>query len=112
VVTVERIDTLARTAADLLRELGVENVEVVVGDGTVGHPARGPYDRVIVTAAAPQVPDSLLKQLADPGVLVCPVGDLHMQFLHVVRRSGGRDVVTRQCACRFVPLLGAEGFAP
>lgn len=112
VVTVERVESLARTSADLLRELGVANVEVVVGDGTLGHAVRAPYDRIIVTAAAPQVPGSLLEQLGDPGVLVCPVGDLHMQFLHVVRRAGGRDQITRQCACRFVPLLGAEGFAP
>lgn len=112
VVSVERIDTLARTAADLLRELGVHNVDVVVGDGTVGYSARAPYDRIIVTAAAPQVPESLLSQLADPGILVCPVGDLHMQFLHLVKRQGGHDLIARQCACRFVPLLGAEGFAP
>jgi protein-L-isoaspartate(D-aspartate) O-methyltransferase len=110
VVSVERIDALARTAADLLRELAIPNVEIVVGDGTLGYAARAPYDRIIVTAAAPQLPASLLTQLADPGLLVCPVGDLHMQFLHVVRRSGGRDATSRQCACRFVPLLGAEGF--
>jgi protein-L-isoaspartate(D-aspartate) O-methyltransferase len=112
VVSVERIVGLARTAAGLLAELGVDNVDIVVGDGTLGHPPRAPYDRIIVTAAAPQVPATLLAQLADPGVIVCPVGDLHMQFLHVLRRAGGKDALAQQCACRFVPLLGAEGFSP
>jgi protein-L-isoaspartate(D-aspartate) O-methyltransferase len=78
----------------------------------MGWPEHGPYDAVVVSAAAPRVPASLTAQLEDNGVLVVPVGpDRSVQILHVVRRVGARFEVERGIPCRFVPLVGAEGFA-
>lgn len=111
VVTIERIPELAHRARHALLGLGLGEVDVVVGDGSSAAPLRGRFDRIVVTAAAPALPPSLLDHLADPGILVCPVGDRDLQVLEIVRREGGRDRVERSCACRFVPLLGEEGFA-
>lgn len=106
VVTVERVPRLAVQARRRLDALPASRVHVLVADGSVAVPVRVPFDRIMVTAAAPAVPGALLDQLADPGILVCPVGDRNLQVLHRVVRCDGIDRVDRSCPCRFVPLLG------
>lgn len=110
VVSVERIPSLAGRARATLDALGLSTVAVVVGDGSSPHFLRGRFDRILVTAAAPALPEGLLQRLRDPGVLVCPVGDDELQTLHVVERSGGVDRLSTHTPCRFVPLLGEGGF--
>jgi protein-L-isoaspartate(D-aspartate) O-methyltransferase len=111
--TVERVAGLAHAARAVLEELGYRNVSCSIGDGSVGLPAGAPFDAILVSAAAPRVPRALADQLADGGTLVLPVGESRfIQTLVVVRRSGGSFREERGIGCRFVPLLGAEGFAP
>ena len=110
VVTVERLAELADQARAILHELDYRNVIVVVGDGTLGHRERAPYDGICVTAAAREVPPTLLDQLDEGGRLVMPVGDRHGQELTVVTRAG--DQFSRRVVggVRFVPLIGEQGW--
>ncbi len=112
VVTVERHEPLARRAAARLADLGFSNVEVLVGDGSLGHAGRAPYDAIVVTAAGPLVPSALLAQLADGGRLIMPVGRQRgeQRLLRVVR-SGDRFESTDLGGVRFVPLIGEQGVA-
>jgi len=110
VVTVERIEILSLAARDLLERIGDYNVEYYVGDGTLGCPERGPYDGIIVTAAAPRVPPPLYDQLAPGGRMVIPVGDQTSQMLLVVERHGPEPTIREVCGCRFVKLIGAAGW--
>ncbi|WP_129128490.1 protein-L-isoaspartate(D-aspartate) O-methyltransferase [Geomonas oryzae] len=112
VFTVERLSYLARSAEQRLRELGYRNVTVHLGDGTLGWPEHAPYDGIVVTAGAPEVPETLLEQLAPGGRLVIPVGrSQHMQELVRVRRLAGGELRYEElCGVRFVPLIGAEGW--
>jgi len=110
VVTIERHAALAEQAAQLLRELGYSNIESHVGDGTLGWLERAPYDRIIVTAAAEHVPPHLFEQLREGGVLVIPVGDLSGQVLEQITKIDGQPRVRRLSGCRFVPLIGREGW--
>jgi protein-L-isoaspartate(D-aspartate) O-methyltransferase len=106
VITVERHPSLAQSAADTLRQLGIRNVRMRVGDGTLGSPDDAPFDAIIVTAAARQVPPPLLAQLVEGGRLVIPVGDDRSQTLEVIHKLGCRTTTTRLTGCRFVPLIG------
>ncbi|UFS69059.1 protein-L-isoaspartate(D-aspartate) O-methyltransferase [Geomonas sp. RF6] len=110
--TVERIGFLAQQAAVRLREHHFDNVIVHEGDGTLGWPEAAPYDAVVVTAGAPEVPESLMRQLALNGRLVIPVGDAqHYQTLVRVRRETETRFLREElCAVRFVPLIGREGW--
>ena len=111
VVTVERLPELAEPAQRVLGELGIENVTFRTGDGTLGAPGDGPFDAIIVTAGAPEVPPALLEQLADGGRLVIPVGPRFSQELLRVRKTAdgtGREALL---GCRFVPLIGEQGWA-
>lgn len=111
VFSVERIAALAEEAAGLLAELGYRNVHVRAGDGSMGWPEEAPFQRILVTAATPRAPDALLRQLsADGGVLVAPVGDRELQHLAVVERHGTEYHTRDSIGCRFVPLLGAQGW--
>jgi len=110
VFTVERHATLSLRARGILDGLGRTNVRYLVGDGTLGWPEHAPFDRVLVTAAAPSVPPSLFAQLSEGGILVAPVGDLEGQELHVVGKRDGRPVVRTLIPCRFVKLIGEEGW--
>jgi protein-L-isoaspartate(D-aspartate) O-methyltransferase len=110
VVSVERLGTLAATAQPVLAELGIANVECHVGDGTLGWPASAPYDGIIVTAAAPRVPPALYAQLTERGRMVIPVGDLASQELQLVIRTREGPAVRDLCPCRFVRLIGVEGW--
>jgi protein-L-isoaspartate(D-aspartate) O-methyltransferase len=110
VVTIDRIEDLSRSARYVLNELGINNVEFLIGDGTLGNPERGPYDRIIVTASAPDVPKPLYEQLAPGGRLVVPVGDESQQDLIVVEKTESGPRTTPLCACRFVKLIGQAGW--
>jgi protein-L-isoaspartate(D-aspartate) O-methyltransferase len=110
VYTIERIAGLADSARSLLSELGLDNVEVVVGDGTRGLPEHAPYQGIIVTAGGPRVPDVLVEQLDEGGRLVIPVGPSSLQTLTVVEKRGGRVITEQKGSCVFVPLIGQHGW--
>jgi protein-L-isoaspartate(D-aspartate) O-methyltransferase len=110
VVTVERLPELAASAQENLRGAGYGRVEVRVGDGTRGAPDRAPFDAIAVAAAAPGLPQTLYEELAPRGRLVVPVGDRGGQRLQVVVRSPEGPAVLHTVPCRFVPLVGDEGF--
>ena len=93
-----------------LSELACENVRLRVGDGTVGWPEEAPFDAILVTAGAPGVPESLLAQLAVGGRLVAPVGDRSVQELVLVTRTKEGHDTEKLLSCRFVPLIGEEGW--
>jgi protein-L-isoaspartate(D-aspartate) O-methyltransferase len=110
VFSVERIGALAESARRVLEELGVTNVAIQVGDGTIGWTEYAPYDRILVTAGAPDVPKSLIEQLADRGIMVVPVGTQGFQDLKIVTKEGGETRTRSGGGCVFVPLLGKEGW--
>jgi protein-L-isoaspartate(D-aspartate) O-methyltransferase len=106
VYTIELIPSLTKRAQKVLNELGYANVVYRVGDGSEGWDKHGPYDRILVAAAAATIPHPLTAQLADNGILVIPVGDSrHFQTLIVVRRIGNRFDTRESIGCRFVPLV-------
>ncbi len=106
VVTVERFRTLADTARVRLKTLGYDNVDVVLGDGLAGVPERAPFDRIIVTAAAETVPDALVEQLVDGGIMVLPLGShVASQVLVKLTKNKNRIAQEELIAVRFVPLL-------
>ena len=112
VISIERHAELAESAKRRLAELGVENAEVLVGDGSVGMPGRAPFDGIAVHATAPAPPRTLLTQLAPAGRLVAPVAADAVDVLTRYRREGEGFVEEAIGPCRFVPLIGAEGFHP
>jgi protein-L-isoaspartate(D-aspartate) O-methyltransferase len=116
VYSIERYAVLADLARERLCRLGYGNIEIAVGDGTLGLPQYAPYDVIVVAAAAPRVPPALLEQLregdghTDGGRLIIPVGTPENQQLQLVRRRQGELVTSLLDGCRFVPLIGEEGF--
>jgi protein-L-isoaspartate(D-aspartate) O-methyltransferase len=110
VVTVEVVDTLRERAAALLADLGVDNVTIVPADDELGAPELGPYDAILVTAAAPIIPEPLIEQLVIGGRIVIPVGTLWAQELIVATRTVEGVERTSLGGCRFVPLVGPHGF--
>lgn len=110
VVTVERIRRLAEAARARLAALGYENITVEEGDGSLGFPARQPFDAIVVTAAGPSVPEALLAQLSPEGRLVMPVGTTSRQRLIRVRHKRSVFVTEDLGAVTFVPLIGAQAF--
>ena len=109
--TIERVPELAELARAQLDTAGYgDRVHVYVGDGTLGVPEHAPYDAIAVAAAAPKLPPSLYEQLAPGGRIVVPVGSRDEQRLEVVVRGRSGRAVVRSVPCRFVPLLGEEGF--
>ncbi len=112
VITIERHASLAREAAERLARLGFANVRILEGDGTLGAPGYAPFDAIVVAAAGPGVPEALLAQLAPGGRLVMPVGaTLAEQQLVRVTREGDALREEELAAVRFVPLVGAQGWA-
>jgi len=109
--TVERLDELRERAARTFADLQLANVVLHSGDGSLGLPELAPFDRIIVTAAAPRVPPPLVEQLADGGRLVIPVGGDTEQTIVEVTREGSRSIEIPRLACRFVKLIGQEGWS-
>lgn len=110
VYSVERNAALAESARERLARLGFDGVEVIVGDGSEGYPPAAPYDIIIVTAAAPSVPPTLLEQLAEEGRLLIPVGDLRRQDLLLSIKRAGEVKTQILDPCQFVPLVGRAGW--
>jgi protein-L-isoaspartate(D-aspartate) O-methyltransferase len=110
VYSVERHASLARAAQATLAGLGYTNVEVVLGDGSQGLPAPAPFDAIVVSAAAPQIPPPLFEQLREGGRMVIPVGPAQAQELQLIRKQAGKPIVVNLEGCRFVPLIGSEGY--
>jgi protein-L-isoaspartate(D-aspartate) O-methyltransferase len=108
--TIERIPALAEQARNNLKAAGYERVQVHVGDGSQGLAARAPFRAIAVAAAAPELPQTLYEQLELRGRLVVPIGRRGVQQLQVIVRSPEGPAVLRSVPCRFVPLLGEEGF--
>jgi protein-L-isoaspartate(D-aspartate) O-methyltransferase len=110
--SIERVPELGEWAHERLFELDIRNVEVIVGDGSRGHPEGAPYDAVAVHAATPEAPHSLLSQLASDGRLVVPIATGSADLLTAFVRENGDLHQETIGPCRFVPLIGAEGFTP
>ncbi len=111
VYSIERIPELAERSQSLLHSLQLENIEVVVGDGSCGLPEHAPYQAIIVTAAAPEVPKPLKDQLSDGGRLVAPVGGRMGQALELWRREGKKLVCEKLTPVAFVPLIGEHAWS-
>lgn len=111
VFAVERYASLAETAQKTLERLGYRNAKIVTGDGSMGLPEAAPFDAIIVSAAAPRIPLSLVDQLAVGGRLLIPIGDAEQQVLQLIQRNAdGTTSVRALEGCRFVPLIGKQGF--
>jgi protein-L-isoaspartate(D-aspartate) O-methyltransferase len=110
VFTIERHRELSLRARGVLDGLGLDNIRYRIGDGTLGWPDESPFDRVLVTAGAPELPPSLFEQLGEGGILVAPLGDDRMQQLTVVRKVGGVATARSVLPCHFVKLIGEEGW--
>ena len=110
VIAIELIPQLAAAASDRFTRLGYSNVRFEQGDGSLGWPARAPYDAILVAAAAPDIPAPLVEQLAEGGRLIIPVGPIEEQNLLRVVKRGGQTFQEILFACRFVPLRGRYGW--
>jgi protein-L-isoaspartate(D-aspartate) O-methyltransferase len=111
VFAVERYASLAETAQKTLESLGYRNAKIVTGDGSLGLPEAAPFDAIIVSAAAPRIPPALRDQLAIGGRLLVPVGEPEQQVLELVQRNADGTMSVRTLeGCRFVPLIGEQGF--
>lgn len=111
VYTIERFDNLAQNTERILKELGYNNFKMKIGDGTLGWVEEAPFDRIIVTAAAPRIPLPLSEQLKDGGIMVIPLGESFSQVLTVVVKDKNRLIEEQICACVFVPLVGKHGWS-
>ena len=111
VITIERHPALAQRAEELLSTLGYTNITFCIGDGSEGYPPQSPYDRILVAAAAPRVPEPLIAQLAPLGRLILPVGEPGLQTLTVITKDAEGHAFTHEHgACGFVPLIGRQGW--
>lgn len=110
VFTVERSEVLAQKARRLLDSTSFKNISFHIGDGTLGWEEHAPYDKIIATGSVPRAPESLLRQLKDPGRLVIPVGGRQIQMLLLIKQEGGKVCQQELCSCSFLPLLGKEGW--
>jgi len=110
VITVERLPALAETARRLLEKLGYDNIKVRLAEPTLGWQLEAPYDAIIVTAGAPQIPDCLLAQLKTGGRMVIPVGSRHDQELVKIKKYKNRNEIHNLGGCRFVSLIGEDAW--
>ncbi len=110
VIGIERVAQLANSARTVIRDLGLRNVTIMVGDGTLGWRSLAPFDAMVVAAASPAVPQPLLDQLAPGGRMIIPIGDREEQILTLVEKVGAEVLVSPLSGVRFVPLLGQFGW--
>ena len=111
VYSVERFKELADSSSEMIKKLGYSNVHIKTGDGTLGWEEFAPYDGIVVTAGAPGLPASLIRQLKDGGRLLIPIGtDGFGQILTLVEKLGKSVRTSELCGCMFVPLIGKEGW--
>jgi len=110
VYSVERFENLAKSAQDILNELGYTNIKIKVGDGTLGWPEEAPFDRIIITAASPKIPLPLTEQLKDGGKLILPMGESFSQVLTLFEKKKDKLESMQICGCVFVPLVGKYGY--
>ncbi|HBG92828.1 MAG: protein-L-isoaspartate O-methyltransferase [Nitrospirae bacterium RIFOXYB2_FULL_43_5] len=110
VFTIERKALLAKKAEERFQALGYINIYAITGDGTLGLPEKSPFDRILITAGSPKIPEPLIEQLADGGIIIAPVGIRFSQQLLIVRKS--KEGVSEQThvPCVFVPLIGKHGW--
>ena len=111
VYTIERIADLGNQTRQLLEKLGYYSVAIRIGDGTLGWNEYAPYDRIIVTAGAPNIPENLLGQLAEGGRMIIPVGNSDRQQLQIIDKIEGKVVVNQENSRNFVPLVGEKGWS-
>jgi protein-L-isoaspartate(D-aspartate) O-methyltransferase len=110
VYSMERHAQLAHEAEAVLTNLGLQNITIMVGDGTQGWSEHAPFNAILVSAAAPSPPRSLIEQLAPEGRMVIPVGPPHVQELQLIRKHGAEITAKTVEGCRFVPLIGADAY--
>jgi protein-L-isoaspartate(D-aspartate) O-methyltransferase len=110
VYTIERIAALAEKAIERFRSLSYSNIYVKTGDGTLGWPEKSPFDRIVITAASPRIPDPLHAQLSEGGILLAPVGSRYSQELLKIKKTAERILEEYHTPCVFVPLLGEHGW--
>lgn len=110
VTTIERIPAVADLARKNLETLGLKNISIIVGDGTRGYPEHAPYERIMITAATPEIPHPLIDQLHIGGILVAPVGSREIQELITLTRNGNATARSSHGGVRFVPLIGEYGW--
>jgi len=108
--SIERIIELAELAQENLEKAGIRNVRIRCADGSLGWPEMAPFDRIIITAGAPVLPDALFSQLKEGGRMVAPVGTRTVQTLQLIEKVNGAPVVRRSMECVFVPLIGEHGW--
>jgi len=106
VISVERVPALAESAREVLGSLGYENIEIYIAEETLGWPEKAPYDAIMVTAGAPDIPVELLSQLSIDGRMVIPAGSRYVQELYKVTRQKDKNRVEKLGGCRFVALIG------
>lgn len=110
VFTIERVAALAKRAEERFQSLGYNNIQVRVGDGTLGWPEKSPFDRVVITAGSPRIPQPVIEQLSDEGIIVAPIGDCFSQQLTIIKKSKGALSEQLHTPCMFVPLIGEYGW--
>lgn len=110
VYTIERIFELAERARNILADIGYNNVHVIVGDGTKGLESEAPFDKIIITAASPEIPKPLIEQLKEEGIIVAPVGGRFSQVLIKGKKKRGILLEEHHVPCVFVPLVGEYGW--
>ena len=110
VYSIERVKQLAEATQKKLKEMGYNNIYIKIGDGTKGWPENAPYNAIIVTAASPKVSSYLWEQLAIGGRMIVPVGDIALQELLLLKKTEKGETKHKLGGCRFVPLIGEEGW--
>jgi protein-L-isoaspartate(D-aspartate) O-methyltransferase len=110
VYTIERIESLAKKAEALLKDLGYNNITIKVDDGTLGWKENAPFNKIIITAASPRIPLPLTEQLAENGKLILPLGETFSQVLTLVEKKANQLKHQQICGCVFVPLVGKYGW--
>lgn len=108
--TIERVEPLAKQAEKIFEKLGIKNIKVYVRDGTEGIPEEAPFDRIIITAATPDIPEPLIEQLKEDGIIVAPVGERYSQYMLKAKKKGKELERHYLIPVAFVPLIGKYGW--